>query len=209
VTITLDMLASEELFIKTELRLEISHTLVSRERTLGEIKRVYSHPQALGQCRRFLLEELPVAEWSPVESTTAGIDFLERKKGSAAIVPAWTAAEGNFELVVGGIADYDLNQTRFLVLSGQKEDNPEADKTSLCLALPKNKPGGLYEVLGVFVRAGIDLSKIESRPAKKELGDYLFFIDARANLQTEGCSVLEEIKEKSIFLKVLGSYREA
>ena len=209
VNTTLDMLAAEELYTTAEMKLAITHSLYSVAETLTKVKRVYSHPQALGQCRSFLARELPDAEWVSTESTAAGLAAALVDREAAAIAPAGSEAGRDAHLIIDGISDHKQNTTRFWVVAGKPEHTPGAKKSSLALALPQNKPGGLYKVLGIFVRAKIDLSRIESRPAKKELGEYLFFIDCYADLAFERAEVAAEIKEKCVFFKILGTYSEA
>jgi len=208
VNITLDMLAHEvNLYIQGEIILNIRHCLLSNNKDMNEIKIIYSHPQALAQCRRFLSGNFPRAQYLTTNSTAeAALLVKEGADGLAAISSLWAAEKYGLEILYKDVSDYEENKTRFLIIGREQCSLFKPDKTSLCLALPKNKPGGLYEILEEFVKEQINLTKIESRPAKQELGNYLFFIDCCANLLKDKPQVLRGLKGKCKLLKILGCY---
>jgi prephenate dehydratase len=208
VNITLDMLVHEvNLFIQGEIILDINHCLLTRKGDVEIIRTIYSHPQALAQCRRFLYKNFPEASYLTTNSTAEAAQIIKKcASGSAAIGSRWAAEKYGLDVYYENVSDYEINQTRFLIIGKKEFSFNKPQKTSLCVALAKNKPGGLYEVLEEFAREQINLTKIESRPAKKELGNYLFFIDCLADLSGEHQHVLQRLKEKCKLVKVLGCY---
>lgn len=210
VSVTLDMLAHNvNIPIQGEVVIDIQHCLVAREKGANQITKVYSHPLALAQCRTFLQDNYPQACHISTSSTAEAV-ILAKEEGnsSAALGSAMAAKIYGLEIICNKANDFEVNKTRFLII-GESKDQKQAllNKTSLCLALAENKPGGLYEILGEFEKMKIDLTKIESRPAKTELGNYIFFIDCKANiLEEKYADVLEGLKAKSSFLKILGTY---
>ncbi|MFZ5755219.1 MAG: prephenate dehydratase [Bacillota bacterium] len=209
INITLDMLAHElSLYIQGETVLNINHCLLSHSQDLREIHTVLSHPQALAQCRKFIQQKLPQAQCLPANSTAEAVQNLASMgPGTAAIASRNTQRFYNVPILVPDIGDYPCNQTRFLLVGRTPCPHSDTKKTSLVLALEKDRPGGLYEVLGEFARQSINLTKIESRPAKKELGNYIFFIDCEAGHNHPGLQeVLKNLEKKTALLKNLGSY---
>ncbi len=222
VNLTMDFLAKEHLQsvtqsgesrpavylkIQGELVLDILHCLVAKEadEPLGII---VSHPQALAQCRGYLESRFPNARLEQAESTAHAARLVaQRGRGWGAVCSAYAAAVNNLVVRERGIADISPNQTRFFLV-GTTEAKPTGhDKTSLMLALPQDKPGGLHSILWEFAKEDINLTRIESRPSKKELGDYIFFIDCRGHYQVPPLDrVLKLLKEKTVLLHVLGSY---
>lgn len=210
VNITFDMLAHEySLFINQEIIINIHHHLLTHAKRLTDITTVMSHPQALGQCRRYLQQYLPQAKILETSSTAEAVQQLSSEHLTYAAIGSWESHLAyKVPVLAANISDYPHNQTRFLVVS-KKASTPTccSCKTSLVLALPDDKPGGLYEVLGEFAQANINLSRIESRPAKKELGNYIFFIDCEIDSSTAIFQGLwKQLEPKTSLLKFLGSY---
>ena len=207
VTYTLDEFLETDLRIVSEKFLRISYSLVSLCNDISQVKKIYSHPQPLGQCKAWLRANLPNAEVNSVSSTAMAAETTAWDKYSAAIASGMASRLYNLNVLVSGIEDSRQNFTRFLVLG--KKDNPLTgnDKTSIVCAL-KDRPGALYNLLRPFADAGINMTKIESRPDKKKMWEYNFFIDfighRDENIIKE---TLEKMKEETIFLKVLGSYQ--
>ncbi len=169
-----------------------------------EIKTIISHPHSFGQCRKFLKGNYPKAALKRYNSNTAAIKELAdlRPTGVAAIGPEAAAKLYGLEILQTGIEDAP-SQTRFAAIS-KKECSGK--KTSIIFAL-KDRPGALYSALKDFADNGINLTKIESRPAKKKLGEYSFFIDFEGSLADGNVKkALASLKEKTTFLKELGSY---
>lgn len=209
VNVTTDLLAHElSLYIRKEIVLDIKHYLLTHMTRPDHIHTLMSHPQALAQCRHFLQRELKNARLIETTSTAEAVRRVcLESDGTAAIAPWECHLRYHVPVLFSDIGDYSHNQTRFLLVGKDPCPCPATTKTSLVLALEKDRPGGLYEVLGEFARHNINLSRIESRPAKKELGNYLFFIDCEAGGGHPGLlEIMHNLKRKTVFLKNLGSY---
>jgi prephenate dehydratase len=206
VAITLDTLWQlEQLKIIQSLVLPISHALLSCSLSLQEIKTVYSHPQALGQCQKWLEQFLPSAKMIPTNSTTEALQYLTDDLASAAIASPRAAKLYNIPILADHINDYPDNCTRFWVLSLDPRSN--GSYLSLAFSLPENAPGALVKPLQIFANQGINLSKIESRPTKRSLGEYIFFIDIESNIGNASLqTVLSELSEYTEVLKIFGNY---
>lgn len=206
VTTTLDTLWQlDKLQIQQAHVLPISHALLSRAETLEEIKTVYSHPQALAQCQGWLERFLPSVQLVPMNATTEALKYLGEDKTAAAIASSRAAQLYHLPILVCPINDYPDNYTRFWVLSLQPSGG--GSHTSLAFSVPANVPGALVKPLEVFASRGINLSRIESRPTKRSLGDYLFFTDLEADArQASVQSALKELRAYTETLKIFGSY---
>lgn len=205
VTMTLDTLWQlDAIRIQQALVLPISHAFLSRAQKLQEIRTVYSHPQALAQCQGWLDKFLPDAQAIATNSTTEALQHLHEP--SAGAIASRRAAElYELPILAHPINDYPDNCTRFWVVSLQPLHG--GNHTSLAFGVPANVPGALVKPLQVFAKRGINLSRIESRPTKRSLGDYLFFIDIEADTDDESVrSALEELKTHTETLKIFGSY---
>ncbi len=206
VTYTLDELLDSDLMIVSEKFLRITHSLVSLCDDVKRIKKLYSHPQPLGQCKTWLRNYLPNVEIIHVNSTSKAAETASWDKFSAAIASEVAAEIYKLGVLARGIEDSRNNFTRFLVIG--KKDNPATgnDKTSIVCSV-KDRPGALYEMLKPFHEAGINMTKIESRPDKKKMWAYNFFIDFIGHREDAVVrNALERMKESTIFLKILGSY---
>ncbi|HIK26985.1 MAG: prephenate dehydratase [Oscillatoriaceae bacterium SKW80] len=206
VPMTLDTLWQlDELQIQLALVLPISHALLSTAEKLEEIQKVYSHPQALAQCQDWLAKFLPNAQLISTNSTTEVLKNLEREKTAGAISSQRAAQLYQLPILAYPINDYPHNYTRFWVLS--LDASPGGTHTSLGFSVPANVPGALVKPLQVFANRQINLSRIESRPTKRSLGEYLFFIDLEADAtQPFVQAALEELKIHTETLKIFGSY---
>ncbi len=216
VNITLDYLAHKvNLKIQAEITLPIVHNLIVKPGVkLDEIEKVISHPQALAQCRDNIKKYLGDTEIVKVNSTAEAVNQLS-SRNEAAIGSKLAARRNNLEISKAGFQDESRNWTRFVLLSrpgvnleaGRARQALAASKTSIILAPVKNRPGILHELLEEFARKNINLTKIESRPTRKTLGDYLFFIDFEGDSQDrEIKEILKNLRLKSSYFKVLGSY---
>jgi prephenate dehydratase len=208
---TLDLLIHEtSLRIRHELVLPIEHLLAVYPGTQArDIRVIYSLPQALGQCRRFLDRMFPKVELVAALSTASAVaDMMARADGQSAAIANRRAIElYGAEILSSDIQDSPYNETRFVVLG--REDHPPTghDKTSLAFILGEDRPGILVEALQVFSSRNINLSKLESRPSKDGLGRYIFLVDAEAHRTDPPlAAALEELRSKTTFLKVFGSY---
>lgn len=206
VTVTLDTLWQlDRLQIHQALVLPITHSLISRASNWEKITKVYSHPQALAQCQGWLAKQLPQAELVATQSTSEAVLHTRQEPMVAAVASVRAAQLYELPVLAQAINDYPENCTRFWVLSTQESNY--GSHTSLAFSLPANVPGALLKPLQVFASRGINLSRIESRPTKLALGEYLFFIDLEADShQSSVQSALEEIRGYTEVLKLFGSY---
>lgn len=206
VVITLDMLWQLDILqIQQALVLPIRHALLSRASSLEAIQTVHSHPHALAQCQAWLEKFLPSAQLVPRNSTTEALKYLDQDHTAAVITSERAAQLYKVPILASAINDYPDNSTRFWVLGQQP--SPGGSHTSLAFSLPANVPGALVKPLQVFASRGINMSRIESRPTKRSLGDYLFFIDLEANAsQSSVQSALSELTSHTEILKIFGSY---
>lgn len=191
-----------------EMILAIEHCLLSTGRNLGEIQYVYSHEQALEQCHDFFSQRYPHIQQIPCSSTSQACRLAKEKGPAYGAVASKTAAQ-IYSLLVAehNIQDNAFNQTRFLIISGKRFPPTGRDKTSIAFAFPGDCPGNLYNILRSFAGSNINLTRIESRPAKNTMGKYIFYIDFLGHLQnTADEGVLAEIRQQVEWLKILGSY---
>ena len=208
VTDVYDLLLKKDVDIVAEYDLHISHCLLgTKDANIEDIKTVYSHPQALMQCASYLREH---TDWSQVSFLNTAVSAKKVKddnsKEQAAIASELSANLYDLKILDRGINRNSNNTTRFVVLSKEKIFSESSNKLSLILELPHEK-GMLYNILGIFVLNGLNLVKIESRPIPEKTFEYRFFIDIEGNLNSPNVSnVLEILKEKVPFLKVLGNY---
>ena len=210
VTDTLDLLIHEStLLISDELVLPIHHSLLAAEGTeTRDIKVVYSHPQALAQCRSFLAKCFPEAELVASLSTSAAVqEMLAQGPGRAAIANQRAGALYGAKLLAQRVEDNPNNVTRFVVLAKSDHEPTGADKTSICFSFEGDAPGLLYGVIGEFSNRGINLAKIESRPTKQSLGRYVFLVDLLGHREDELVrEALVDVQGQVSMLRVFGSY---
>ena len=210
VTFTLDLLIQEsQLAIYQEVLLPINHCLMVKPGTrLAEIQVVYSHPQSLAQCREFLERGLPKAQQMASLSNSAAVSDMQESNVAAAAIASRRAAElHNAEIIGRNVQDVANNVTRFAVLARQDHPPTGNDKTSICFSYREDAAGLLYRTMGEFATRNINLFKIESRPTKQSLGDYIFLVDCAGHRQdTLVKEALDALRESVSMLKVLGSY---
>ena len=209
VGITLDSLAHKfDLKIYNEMVITINQNLIVNPGTkMEEIEDVYSHSQAIAQCSEFISENKIQPHYAV--STANAAKSIVGDKTKAAIGNAKAAEIYDLEILKPNIQDTDNNETRFVVLSKEDHEITGEDKTSIIFSIYEDKPGALYDVLGIFQKNNINLTKIESRPSRKGLGKYLFFVDYMGHRKDDVFeSIIKEIDENTYFLKVLGSFPE-
>lgn len=216
VHVNYDLLRAHALVITGELQLRVRHNLMAAPgTTLAEVRQVYSHPQALGQCQAFLHTHLPQAEAVPAYDTAGAAKMVAERgiPGEAAIASARAAAEYGLEILAAGIESNQQNYTRFLALARPADAPPSASvpgvpyKTSLVCALRDNVPGSLFKALAVFALRDVNLFKIESRPLVGSPGDYLFYLDVAGSVDDPILQrALGHLSELTSSLKILGSY---
>lgn len=224
INIVTDMLVKDvNLQIKQEFVLSVSHYLIAQTGVkLREVTDIISNPPALDQCKDFLRKNLPNAKLHLAYSTSEAVKQVAVSLGEKVI--AHGKVKGSVFAAIGSSASAKLyglkivaskinareNQTRFIVLA--KNDHPRTgnDKTSIVFSIAKDRPGGLHDVLGEIAIRNINLTKIESRPSKKLLGDYYFFADMQGHRKDPIVDeALADIKRKASFFKILGSYPRA
>ena len=203
---TLDLLLQSNLQICGEVMLSIHQCLLSQHCELSAIKTVYSHPQSLGQCQGWLNIHLPHAVRVPASSNAEAARLAAENPHSAAIAGNQAAAHFGLTVCVENIEDDAKNTTRFLVLGKQQVAPSGRDKTSLVLSAP-NRPGAVHELLAPLARHGVSMTKLESRPARSGLWEYVFFMDIEGHqVDAQVAAALVELKQIAAFVKVLGSY---
>lgn len=194
--------------IKGEIILPVAHHLFANsDIPLNAIRQVYSHPQALFQCQRFLRENLPQAIQKETSSTAQAGDLVSKSgKNIAAIGSISLSKIYNIKILVRNIQSSKNNMTRFYLISNEDEKVTGRDKTTITFSV-ENRPGSLYDCLKIFAENGLNLCKIESRPSRKVFGEYVFFIELEGHrLQEPLKSALKELTSIVGFCKVLGSY---
>lgn len=204
---TLDLFVDSPLHICAQILLRIEHGLMAaipRE----QIRTLYSHPQAFGQCRNWIHKHFPEAELVEVSSTTKAAQIArdQASQGAAAIGGEFAAGLYNLQLIEPNIQDLATNTTRFLVI-GEKTCPPTGnDRTSLLFAI-HDRPGSLFKALQAFDQFKINLSKIESRPSKRKAWEYVFYVDLSGHCEDASVAqAIEELRNHCAMLKILGSY---
>jgi chorismate mutase/prephenate dehydratase len=206
VNVTLDRLVTTSLKIRAEIYLRISQCLISSAKDIKDIKKVYSIPHALAQCQVWLKTNLPNCVLSETESTAAAVQTVRGKKNEAAIGSSLAGKIYGVNLLAEGIEDNSSNMTRFLVIGRGESSITGDDKTSL-IFVTHHFPGSLHSALSSFARRKINLAKIESHPVKDKLWEYSFFVDMIGHAGDKHVkSCLQELRKKTTFLKILGSY---
>lgn len=206
VTVTLDTLWQlDQLKLQQALILPISHALLSHATSLEAIEAVYSHPQALSQCQQWLEQHLPAVKLIASSSTTAALSHLQDQPTHAAIASCRAAQLYGLPILAHPINDHADNCTRFWTVG--RDMQQEGSHTALAFSLPANQPGALVRALELFAQENINLSRIESRPTKRSLGEYLFFVDIEAHLsEARVKDTLAALRRYTETLKVFGSY---
>lgn len=206
---TLDMFMESDLKIHAEVMLEIHHFLLSRTGRMDDIKKVYSHPQPIAQCRNWLADNLPNVPVVDVASTAVAAQIVSEDYTAAAIASELAASMYDLKMVRERIEDQVNNFTRFLVIGKKLAEKSGDDKTSLMFSV-KDEVGILYRMLEPFAKRALNLSKIESRPLKKKAWEYIFFLDLAGHISDQDVAdAVQELKGCCQFVKVLGSYPKA
>src|SRR5205085_4874520 len=209
---TLDLMFQTPLTIVGEVKLRIDqHLLVNRASgiTLPDVTRVYSHAQSLSQCLQWLARHLPSVARIPVASNAEAARMAAAEPGAAAIAGDAAALVYGLGVLAAHIEDEPNNTTRFWVLGRQSVPPSGRDETSLVMSAA-NRPGAMHALLEPFARHGVSMTRIESRPARTGLWEYLFFVDVLGHrLDPPVATALAELAQKAPFLKLLGSYPAA
>jgi prephenate dehydratase len=205
---TYDLLVEKHLFVKGEIYQRIRHCLIANKQAI-EIKTVYSHPQALAQCRNYIRKKS--LEPIPSYDTAGSVKLIkESSLVSAAAIASKRAADiYDMKIIEEGIEDKNNNFTRFLIISKLPACQSNSDKTSIIFSI-SHTPGSLFLILKEFASRNINLTKIESRPTKDVPWEYYFFVDFEGNPNDNVIiESLSSIKNKTLFFKILGSYKKA
>lgn len=205
----MDMFISSPLIICGEAQLRIHHQLLSRLADIKNIKRIYSHQQSFAQCREWLNSHMAGVEQITVNSNAEAARLAAQENDAGAIAGDTAAEIYHLQTVAKNIEDDSGNTTRFLVISEHETDPTGNDKTSLML-VAQNRPGALYGLLEPFRRFGVSMTRIESRPSRKGVWEYVFFVDVEGHIKDKNIrQALAEVKKEASMLKVLGSYPRA
>ncbi len=203
---TLDLLLETKLSIIGELDLSIHHQLLTKAKDLKEITTVAAHPQALAQCHDWLQKHLPHAKQVAMDSNAQAAQTAAEQPQMAAIAGKLAAREYNLPALAENIEDDSSNTTRFLVLSNMGVPATGHDKTSLICSVP-NKPGSLGKLITILSDAGVNMTKLASRPSPTGIWDYVFYIDVDGHKDDAPVAkALKNLEAQASFVKVLGSY---
>jgi len=206
---TLDLMLQTPLLIVGEIKLRIRQNLLARKLTLDQVTRVYSHAQSLAQCLQWLAQHLPRASRVPVASNAEAARLAASEAGAAAIAGEAAASIYGLDVIAGHIEDEPNNTTRFWVLGRHAAAPSGKDETSLVMSA-KNQPGAIYALLEPFAKHGVSMSRLESRPSRMALWEYLFYVDLEGHQSDAAvASALAELRQRAPFLKLLGSYPAA
>jgi chorismate mutase/prephenate dehydratase len=206
VSATMDRFIDSNLTICGEIFSKIRHVLMSRETSVANISEVYSHPQALNQCRNWLRKNLRSAALVPQASTAESARLAVITPRTAAIGSEVTAKQLNLSILASDIQDSQHNTTRFLLVGNNKSAPTGSDRTSLIFATA-HKPGSLHKALGHFAKRSVNLTRIESRPMKNGSWEYFFFVDVEGHQNSSLINeAIESLRGDVEFLKILGSY---
>ncbi len=215
ITATLDLFSEKNFMIYAQLLLDINHCFLSNEKDLSGIKKIFSHPQGFAQCRSWIEKNYPLCELIECGSTSLAAKRASMEKGCAAIASEAAAKNYSLKIVQKNIQDLSVNKTRFAVFSLAEKVNPFYEsknnskyKVSLIFGV-KDEPGSLFDAIKSFKEFGVNMTKIESRPSKKNPWEYVFFVDLEGKLDSSNVSnALDELSKHCAFVKVLGCYRE-
>jgi chorismate mutase / prephenate dehydratase len=203
---TLDMFINSELTICAEIVLEIEHHLLSVDGDLGKIQRIYSHPQAVAQCRNWLRKHAANLSIHEAASTSEAARLAAVDRDSAAIASEFAGQYYGLKTIQARIEDLAHNYTRFLVIGKDLGPKSGRDCTAIVFSV-KDRPGILYEILGHLASRGINMSKIESRPLKGRAWEYVFFVEMDGHLTDPKIrEALKELEGDCAFVRVLGSF---
>lgn len=206
---TLDLLLESPLQVCGEVDLRVHQFLLRKPGTKAKVVKVYSHAQSLAQCHEWLNQNLPGVERIPVVSNAKAARLASEDENAAAIAGEAAAEVYGLEKAAENIEDKPNNTTRFLVIAKHDAAPSGKDKTSLVLS-SRNRPGAVYELLAPLAHYGVSMTKLESRPSRTGLWEYVFYVDVEGHHQDGKVALaLAELREQAAFLKVLGSYPAA
>lgn len=202
------LIQNEDIYVKKEILKEINQNIMANKKcNLDEIEILYSHPQALAQCKKYIKDNLSNCKVIAVDSTAYAARKVseEKEKTVSCIGNISCIKEYDINLLSEKIQDNIENKTKFWILSKNKEYSKNIKKMSMIFSV-KDKPGALYKVLEIFNKYNLNLTKIESRPAKTVMGEYYFLIDVSLEKSIDEDKAVLEIKNNNIFVRILGKY---
>lgn len=203
---TLDLTAQTPLKICGEVMLRVHHHVMTRAEALADVKKIYSHAQSFAQCHEWLNRNLPGVPRIPVESNALAASMAANEAGAAAIAGEAAAERYRLPILARNIEDEPENTTRFWVIGQHDAGRSGVDKTSVVMGAA-NRPGAMYELLEPLSKYGVSMSRLESRPSRAALWEYLFFVDIEGHREDDAvAAALSELAGKAAFLKILGSY---
>ena len=206
---TLDLMCQTPLTIVGEIKLRIQQNLLAKDTALDAVTKVYAHAQSLAQCVQWLARQLPAAARVAVASNAEAARLAAAERGAAAIAAEAAAAIYGLDILAAHIEDEPNNTTRFWVLGGHAVPPSGKDETSLVMAA-QNKPGAMVALLEPFAQHGVSMSRLESRPARTGLWEYLFFVDLEGHQEDAPvAAALADLRLRAPYLKLLGSYPAA
>ena len=206
---TLDLLLATPLKICAEVVLRVQQNLMAKRGSMKTVRKVYSHPQSLAQCHGWLAQNLPGARRVPLASNAEAARVAAKEAGAAAIGPEIAAARYGLKILARSIEDDPKNRTRFLVLGSHDSGPSGKDRTSLVMTT-HNRPGSLLELIASFSTCGVNMTRLESRPARTGQWEYYFYVDIDGHQQdAKVAKALAELRDKAPFLKIFGSYPAA
>lgn len=206
---TLDLMCQTPLLICGEIKLRVTQNLLANVGSFAEVTKVYSHAQSLAQCVLWLAKHLPGVPRIAVASNAEAARLAAAEPGSAAIASETAAAIYGLSVLAPHIEDEPNNTTRFWVLGRQAVPPSGKDETSLVMSCP-NRPGAIVELLEPIARAGVSMTRLESRPARTGLWEYFFFVDVEGHAtDARVAQALAGLRERAPYLKILGSYPAA
>ena len=195
--------------ISGEIELRIEQHLLGNEKGLDKIERICAHEQSLAQCREWLESNLPAIEQKSVSSNAEAARLASNETGAAAIAGDMAAEIYNLTALVSKIEDEPDNTTRFLIIGKRQTPASGNDKTSMLIST-QNKSGALHGILGPLVNNSISLTRIESRPSRRGMWEYVFFIDCEGHREDANvAAAISDLEQEASFVKVLGSYPRA
>jgi chorismate mutase/prephenate dehydratase len=208
VTHTLDMFVESDLKIVAQIILPVQHCLLANC-LRAQIRKLYAHPQALGQCRDWVRTNLPRADIVETSSNARSAELAAKEKGAAAIAGILASERYDVPVLDYDIQDNVANATRFLVLGRQCSPPTSDDRTSLMFSL-MDRVGALHQALAAFRRYRINMTKIESRPSKRKAWEYFFFVDCEGHMEDRRVAkAISLLSEHCSYVKVLGSYPDS
>jgi chorismate mutase / prephenate dehydratase len=203
---SLDLLLSNNVSVCGEVNLRVRHNLMSRATDFSQIKRIYSHSQSLGQCADWLARHAPELERHAVSSNAEAARLAQEDAEAGAIAGEIAAQRYGLNILFSNIEDDSSNTTRFLVIGKHDAGPSGVDKTSLVCSAP-NRPGAVYGLLQPFAEQKVSMTKLESRPSRTGLWEYVFYIDIEGHREDPAVrAALNSLEDRAGFVKILGSY---